>query len=132
MDKMDYTSNRKVKRMRWAARIVGIIVAGFWVLSLIASLIAEFGTPIILEGIILGALVTINTAGVIIAWRREKVGGIIIVAGAVMLSIFAYISAGHNKIFAVLVSGFPFLVSGIIFLVSWWMSMKFYSSQNSS
>jgi len=132
MDKMDYTSNRKVKWIRWAARIFGIIVAGFWVLSLVASSIAEFGTPIILEGIILGALVVINTAGVIIAWRREKVGGIIIVAGAMMLSIFAYISAGHNKIFAVLVSGFPFLISGIIFLVSWWMSMKFYSSQNSS
>ena len=129
---MDYTSNRKVKWMRWAARIIGIIVAGFWVLSLIASSIAEFGTPIILEGIILGVLVAINTAGVIIAWRREKVGGIIIVASAVMLSIFAYISAGHNKIFAVLFSGFPFLISGIIFLVSWWMSIKFYSSQNSS
>ena len=69
---MDYTSNRKVKWMRWAARIIGIIVAGFWVLSLIASSIAEFGTPIILEGIILGALVAINTAGVIIAWRREN------------------------------------------------------------
>ena len=129
---MDYTSNRKVKWMRWVARIIGIIVAGFWVLSLIASSIAEFGTPIILEGIILGVLVAINTAGVIIAWRREKVGGIIIVASAVMLSIFAYISAGHNKIFAVLFSGFPFLISGIIFLVSWWMSIKFYSSKNSS
>jgi hypothetical protein len=69
---MDYTSNRKVKWMRWAARIIGIIVAGFWVLSLIASSIAEFGTPIILEGIILGVLVAINTAGVIIAWRREN------------------------------------------------------------
>ncbi len=69
---MDYTSNRKVKWMRWAARIIGIIVAGFWVLSLIASSIAEFGTPIILKGIILGVLVAINTAGVIIAWRREN------------------------------------------------------------
>jgi hypothetical protein len=47
-------------------------VAGFWVLNLIASSIAEFGTPIILEGIILGVLVAINTAGVIIAWRREN------------------------------------------------------------
>jgi hypothetical protein len=69
---MDYTSNRKVKWMRWAARIIGIIVAGFWVLNLIASSIAEFGTPIILEGIILGVLVAINTAGVIIARRREN------------------------------------------------------------
>lgn len=33
----------------------------------------------ILEGVILTALVVINTIGIIIAWQREKIGGIIFI-----------------------------------------------------
>ena len=124
MNKVNHIDNRKVKWIRWPARIIGTIIASFWVLSLVASAIAEYGTPITLEGIILAVIVVVNTAGVIIAWRREKIGGIIIVAAAAVLCIFAYITAGHNKIFAMLFSGFPFLISGILFLVSWWESRK--------
>lgn len=96
-------------------------------ISLIASSIAEFGTPMIAEGFILAGLITINVAGVIIAWWKEKIGGTIIVAAAVSLCTFSYIEAGHNKILALLISGFPFLISSILFLISWWRSKKVYS-----
>jgi len=66
-------------------------------------------------------------AGVIIAWWKEKIDGIIIVAAAASLCTFSYIEAGHNKILAMLFSGFPFLISGILFLISWWRSKKVYS-----
>jgi hypothetical protein len=33
--------------------------------------------------------------------------------------VFSYLVAGHNKFFAALVSGFPFLVAGILFMISW-------------
>jgi len=54
-----------------------------------------------------------------IAWRDERLGGMVVVAGALALSVFAYVTAGHNKALAVLVSGIPFLVSGVLFLASW-------------
>jgi len=65
-------------------------------------------------------LIAVVVIGVIIAWFREGIGGFITLIGAVALSIFAYISAGHNKIFAMLTSGIPFLIAGILFLISWW------------
>ena len=126
MENVSNSSDRTDKRIRWAARVIGIIVGAFWVISLIASSIAEFGTPVPIEGFILAGLITINVAGVIIAWWKEKIGGIIIVA-AVSLCTFSYITAGHNEILAMLFSGFPFLISGILFLISWWRSKIIYS-----
>ncbi len=127
MKNISNSNDRTAKRIRWAARVIGIIVGAFWVISLIASSIAEFGTPVLIEGYILAGLVTINVTGVIIAWWKEKIGGIIIVAAAAALCTFSYIEAGHNKILAMLFSGFPFLISGILFLIIWWRSKKVYS-----
>ena len=62
--------------------------------------------------------------GILIAWWNEKTGGIIITIAAAALCIFAYIDAGHHKIFAMLTSGFPFLISGILFLIGWWILKK--------
>ncbi len=62
--------------------------------------------------------------GVLIAWRRERIGGTVMVIGAIALGTFAYVTAGHNKVFAVLVSGVPFLVPGILFLASWRRSRR--------
>ena len=127
MENISNSNDQTAKRICWAARVIGIIIGAFWVISLIASSIAEFGTPVQIEGFILAGLITINVAGVITAWWKEKIGGIIIVAAAVSLCTFSYIEAGHNKILALLISGFPFLISGILFLISWWRSKKVYS-----
>jgi len=110
--------------IHWSARIIGIIVSFFWVMSLIAGFIQEFGTPVSTEGFMLFSLIIANTAGVIVAWRKEKIGGIITVIAATSLCIFSYITAGHNKMIAVLFSGFPFLISGILFIISGWMSRQ--------
>ncbi|MBU4314042.1 MAG: hypothetical protein KJ821_04535 [Actinobacteria bacterium] len=127
MDNISNSSDRTAKRIRWAARVIGITAGAFWVISLIASSIAEFGTPVPIEGFILAGLVAINVIGIITAWWKEKIGGIIIVTAAASLCTFSYIEAGHNKILALLISGFPFLISGILFLISWWRSKKVYS-----
>ncbi len=124
MENVSNSSKRTAKKIRWAARVIGITAGAYWVIGLIVGSIAEFGTPVPIEGFILAGLITINAAGVIIAWWKEKIGGIIIVAAAASLCTFSYIEAGHNKILAMLFSGFPFLVSGILFLISWWISKK--------
>lgn len=115
--------DRKTKLIRLIARVWGTITAAFWIISLTLSTIFEKTeelTPTAwIEGLILGILVFISSVGVAIAWWREGIGGLIVVIGGIVLSIFAYITAGHNKIFAMLISGIPFLIAGIISLISW-------------
>lgn len=124
------TIDKTTKVIRWTARILGSISGAFWVLALTLSTIMESKLEVKptpeakLEGIVLGILVAIVVIGVIIAWFREGTGGFITLIDAVALSIFAYISAGRNKFFAMLTSGIPFLIAGILFLISWWRSKK--------
>jgi len=80
--------------------------------------------PPTLEGAVLGGLVLAGVLGVVVAWWREGLGGTVVVVVAIALGIFAYVTAGHNRGFAVLVAGGPFLVSGILFLACWWKSTR--------
>ena len=114
----------KTTKTGWAARIIGSLVGLFWLLSIISSSISEFGEPIIWEGYFIGSAVAILLAGVIVAWFKEKAGGMLLLATSLAFMIFSYLVAGHNKIFAALVSGFPFLVAGILFLISWKLSSR--------
>ncbi len=72
----------------------------------------------------MGILVFISSVGVTIAWFREGIGGLIVVIGGIVLSIFAYITAGHNKVLAMTSSGIPFLIAGILFLIYWRRTRK--------
>jgi membrane protease YdiL (CAAX protease family) len=106
------------------AKVIGSIAAAYWFVAVFGNLISGDETGISLEGIILTVLVCIAIAGVLVAWMREKTGGVIVSIAALALCIFAYVTAGRNKGFAVLVSGAPFLLSGILFLLN---SYRIYS-----
>ena len=116
------TDDRTTKRVRRTARAIGTFAGAYWLLAVIGSFIAEMlsnSARLTLEGVILGILVIAAALGVLVAWRREGVGGTIVVVCGAAHSVFAYVVAGHHKGFAVLVSGVPFLVAGALFLVSW-------------
>ena len=117
------TGDRAAKWMRWIARGIGSLVAAFWLFMGIAYDIVE-SRPWTLEDTIMAGLVITSVLGVLIAWWREGIGGTILVVCAVAHSTFAYIVAGHNKGFAMLVSGGPFLLIGILFLASRWRSRR--------
>jgi len=106
-----------MKALRIIARIIGTAAAAWWSASLIASTINGYGTLLTLEAVMMVFLVIGNISGTIIAWFREREGGVVLGCFSVSLSVFAYFSAGHNNWFAVLVSGFPFLVAAVLFLV---------------
>ena len=71
------------------------------------------------EGLMITGLTATALLGILIAWWREGLGGAVLVTVAVAHSTFAYFAAGRNKPLAMLISGGPFLVTGILFLVSW-------------
>jgi predicted benzoate:H+ symporter BenE len=103
------------------ARLVGVLVGATFLFILVSELIMEATTgnnPLEIEGAILAVLVIIGITGIVIAWRKEGIGGTIVTITAIALCVFAFVTAGRNKAFAVLVAGGPFLVTGILFLIS--------------
>ena len=119
---------RLAKRMRWAARVIGLIAVAFLGTMLIGSAIAEALTTglesITIEGILLGVLGAVALAGCIVSWWRERLAGILLVATAVGFGIHIGIFAGHNHFLAWLMVGFPYLVAGGLLLTSWWLSKE--------
>jgi len=104
------------KTIRWLARILGLIIVLFW---LIISLGYAFSDSESFTGqsLIITLLVIITTISFIITWRKEKLGGIILITGGIIHSIAAYFMAGHNHLFAVLITGLPFILIGVFFLI---------------
>ena len=119
---IDEAGDRRAKWLRWTGRGIGWVIGGFWMLSLLAHLIGDLvsgGSPPETEGILLGVLVLIPVTGVVVAWWRERLGGVLAIIGGIALGTFAYVTAGRNKVWIMLFAGLPFVVSGILVLMSW-------------
>jgi hypothetical protein len=125
------SSDRATNWIRWIARGTGSLVAAYWLLIGIASALSE-GSPWTLQSAMMAGFVIATVLAVLIAWWREAVGGTIAVICGVALSTFAYVTAGHSKVLAMLVSGGPLLVAGVLFLVSWWRSRRARTHQDSA
>jgi hypothetical protein len=112
---------RKSRWIRWIARGLGSLVAGFWLFIgvLLAILGSEPWTP---ESAVMAILIVASALAVLIAWWQEGTGGILVIVGGVAHCVFAFVASGHNTLFAMLISGGPFLLVGILLLVSWHQS----------
>jgi hypothetical protein len=109
--------------MRWLARGIGSTVAGLWLLIGVLHAIGD-SEPWTWESTAITLLVVASALGVLIGWWKEESGGIALVTVATIFSAFAWVTAGHNKGLALLISGGPFLVAGILFLMAWWRTGK--------
>jgi len=107
------SEQRSVGWLRWVARGLGTLAAAWWVLAGVGHGLAG-DEPWTAESTVLVVLVAVNVLGVILAWWRERLGWIVLVVGGAAMCVFAWVSAGRNRVLAVLVSGAPFLVSGIL------------------
>ena len=129
---MDKNINKSARVIRWVARILGTVLTVYLVFSNVANLIMDFKTWDFIAYIFF-AFIIIFAIGVIIAWFKEKIGGIILIAGAVAGSIFSIIAGLNNPDFDIMdfiiLAGLPFLIIGILFLVYWWKSRKLSVSQ---
>jgi hypothetical protein len=97
---------------RWTLCRQVVAAMGGWVDEIAAS-------PWPLEGTILAGLLIITVLGVLIAWIREGIGGMLLVGGAIVLGAFSYVTAEHDKVWNTLFMGGPFLVAGTLFLACW-------------
>jgi len=110
--------NRRIKRMRLAARIIALGAAGFFLVALIGSAFAE-DDPFTTEGMLLVLIVGIALAGGILSWWREWLAGILLVVAALAIGAHIAAFAGRNHILVWLALGLPYLVAGGLFLKCW-------------
>jgi len=123
---------RLAKRMRWAARIIGLLAAGLCLLMLIGSTVAEVLTGAwettsqadIIQGSLLGVLGAIGLAGCIVSWWRERLASLLLVLTAVGFGIHIGLVAGRNHFLVWLMMGFPYLVASVLLFNSWLLSKK--------
>jgi len=120
---MHSPSDRLAKWLRYAARGAGSVLAAGWLFTGIVGAVFE-REPWTWESTIMAVLILMLSLGVAIAWRREGPGGAIVLIGGIAFSAFAYLSAGRNKGFAMLVSGIPFLAVGVAFLAAHWTASR--------
>lgn len=69
---------------------------------------------------ILFVLMLIATAGLVLSWRFECVGGIVAILGSIAVAVVVYTTFSENRWFALLVYSSPFIVSGSLCLADWW------------
>jgi hypothetical protein len=80
--------------------------------------------PVTAEGVMVAVLFSGGVIGVLIAWWRERIGGLVLVVDAIALAVLIYVTAGHNRLGAALLIPSPLLASGILFLMSWQRSVR--------
>jgi len=124
--------HRLAKRMRWAARIIGLLAAVLCLFMLTASTIAEviagnwgaISQTDIIQGSLIGVLGAIGLAGCIVSWWRERLASILLVLTAIGFGIHIGLVAGRNHFLVWLMMGFPYLIASVLFFISWRLSKK--------
>jgi hypothetical protein len=112
---MSRSVNNNLKiTLRWIARVLSSLSIAFFLFMVIGETLSG-EEPLILEGVFVGVFALILAIAVLIAWFKEKTGGVILVIAGVLFAIFIYITAGTNKLPAAVLISAPFWISGVLF-----------------
>jgi hypothetical protein len=120
---MTNASRTARQAVRWLARAISTLAAAFWLLILLDILACDALVGFVClnwEMTLLAGLVVASILSVIIAWRREGIGGLVMFLWGLIFTVFAYTTGDSYQVFSMLVSGVPFLIAGLLFLASWW------------
>ena len=119
---------RLAKRMRWSARIIGLLAAAMCLIMLLGEAVAESwevtNQTDIIQGSLIGVLGVIGLAGCIISWWRERLSSLLLALTAAGFGIHIGLCAGRNHFLAWLMIGFPYLIASVLLLNSWLLSRK--------
>ncbi|QSX05673.1 hypothetical protein JYG23_13555 [Sedimentibacter sp. zth1] len=109
--------DRKLKIVRWIARVIGSLSTAFFLFMIIGDLMF-ISEPYTLEGVMVVGFAIVLTVGVLIAWWKEGIGGVILTISAIAFAMFIYFTAGRYKVLASVLISSPFLISGVLFLIT--------------
>ena len=107
--------------MKKVLRILGLIIVSVVALIYLAIVVGGFfeGETIStdFESVGMAVLVVLTIISVIIAWIRTRIGGWIVLGVGIVFSIFGVLTAGGNRILAVVGAGGPIVLGGILILL---------------
>jgi ABC-type enterochelin transport system permease subunit len=111
--------NTKVKVFRWIARVLFLILFSIVLFIWVSSIFNEdpHSSPDPGIGIFM-FFYSITTTAMIVAWKYEKLGGMIALAGCFGMSFAIFITAGNNQILAGTMIPSPFYLSSIFFIIA--------------
>jgi hypothetical protein len=127
--------SRVARILRIIAKVIGIIVAVFFLMMLIGdaemAITSETFSGITSEWLFILIPVVIALAAFGIAWRWEFLGGILLIPAYLILSFSPAIhSIFYNPEFRIAGGMFlfalPFLVAGVLFIAAAWLSRENY------
>ena len=123
--------NRLTKITRWTARIFSILA--ILLVSMFALDAFEPGQSIwhqLLAFVIHMIPSFILTALLIIAWKWERIGGILLAVAGLAFGIFLFRSGSMhhlslwNSFSTIMAFAFPFVLSGVLFIISYYLNKK--------
>jgi len=101
------------KRMRWAARVIGLIISEFLAQGFVTTSV---------EGGLLVVIGLAALAGCVMSWWRDIPASILLVATSAGLAVHIGIFAGRNHFLAWSMLGLPYLVAGVLLINAWRLS----------
>ena len=115
--------------MRWAARILGGLMVVFVLIFAIGSFmegLSKQGAGSDAYTVITFVVWGVGLAGLILAWRNERLGVFISLAGFVVFNILAAVNPnpGSSYTFVLLL----FLIPSVLYVSCWWLEAKTQSS----
>jgi hypothetical protein len=69
---------------------------------------------------ILFVLMLVATAGLVLTWKWECLGGLVAVLGSMAVAVIVYNTFAENRLLATIVYSSPFLVAGSLCVADWW------------
>jgi hypothetical protein len=125
MKTLNQTEHKAARWMRWMARLISALTAGFWLLILLDILVCDAIAGFVClnwETAILAGMVITSMLSVLVAWWRAKLGGIVMILWGLAFTMIAYLTSRPYEVTSMLVTGVPFLIAGFLFLASGWSS----------
>jgi hypothetical protein len=105
--------------LRTVALALGFLPAAFFLFFLIGEGLAE-----LIDGktgvIPILVLMILTVSGYLLAWKRPRAGGLIMMAGGLAMGIYLFIAGGSDSIVMILAYSLPFIVPGFML----WMLKK--------
>lgn len=126
-DKVEVKGSHTTINIRWAARIIGLIVLALFMSILVGETVAswlEEGLSFSIESLYVIVPAVLLLAFYLLAWWKERLGGSLLVAGYLLLSFspsvhsIFYNQEGFTFYMGMFFFAAPLLISGVLFILA--------------
>ena len=103
-------------RLKWTARIVGLLVCIFFFLFAVREVVPAFSQNTDSTSLYFILLLSVAVIGYVASWQWELTGAFIQLAGGICMFIFL---EKQDETFLGLIFGAPFVFTGTLLIYSW-------------